>query len=206
MVGLALGARMTVVRMPDGSLFLHSPVPPTPALRKELDALGPVAHIVMPNRYHHVYAPQMIAAYPKAMVHAAPGLEKKRPDVKIDATLGNTQHDGWGGALVPIFIEGCELAETVFVHPKSRSVISADLTENFQSCDHLATRLYLMAGGVYKKPGWSRFLRILYRDRDKARASIDKLLEHDFDRVILSHGETIATGGKDAVRSTFTFL
>lgn len=38
--GLEVGARMTVMRLADGSLFLHSPVTLDPRLCNELDALG----------------------------------------------------------------------------------------------------------------------------------------------------------------------
>jgi hypothetical protein len=34
-------------------------------------------------------------------------------------------------------------------------------------------------------------------------ASIDAVLEHDFDRVIMSRGRVLETGGKDALRAAF---
>src|SRR4051812_30918615 len=46
MMGLHLGTRMTVVRLPGGGILLHSPVPISPALRQEIDALGEVAHLI----------------------------------------------------------------------------------------------------------------------------------------------------------------
>ena len=39
--GLEVGTRMTVMRLVDGSLLLHSPIALDAALRRELDALGP---------------------------------------------------------------------------------------------------------------------------------------------------------------------
>src|SRR5690349_13492287 len=55
-IGLHLGTRMTVIRLSSGRLLLHSPVPITSGLRAEIAALGSVAHIVCPNRYHPTYA------------------------------------------------------------------------------------------------------------------------------------------------------
>ena len=43
-----IGTRMTVIRLRDGGLFLHSPVKLDPELRAALDALGPVRAIVCP--------------------------------------------------------------------------------------------------------------------------------------------------------------
>jgi dipeptidase E len=48
--GLELGTRMSVVRMGSGRLWLHSPVRLDPELCAQLDAIGPVALAVAPNR------------------------------------------------------------------------------------------------------------------------------------------------------------
>jgi hypothetical protein len=207
LLGIRIGTRMTVVRLPGGALLVHSPVPIDEALRAAVDAEGTVAHVVAPNAYHHLFAGQWAKAYPDAVVYAPRVLRGKRRDLRIDRVLEDVTESTFGGALVPHRIEGSMLEETVFVHPATRSVVSADLTENFVSgSDHLPTRLYLKASGIYKKPGWGRFLRALYRDRKAARRSIDALLEHDFDRAIVAHGEVLERDAKAAVRETFTFL
>ena len=53
--GIALGMRMTVVRLGDGGLFLHSPIPLSGELRRELDALGTPRALVAPNRMHWLH-------------------------------------------------------------------------------------------------------------------------------------------------------
>jgi hypothetical protein len=203
MMGLHLGTRMTVVRLPSGSLLVHSPISLTPEQRGEVEKRGEVKYIVAPNLYHHSYAKEWADAFPGARVHAAAKLREKRPDLRIDADLGR---DDFEGSLIPVHIDGCALDETVFVHPASRSIVSADLTENFTRCDHAITRAYLRAGGIYQRIGWSRLLRVLYRDRKAARRSIERLLEHDVDRCIIAHGEVIETGARAAITQTFEFL
>lgn len=64
--GLEIGTRMTVARLADGSLWLHSPVRPTADLTKELDALGPVRHIVAPSKMHHLFLMPFAEKYPEA--------------------------------------------------------------------------------------------------------------------------------------------
>ena len=64
--GLEVGARMTVMRLADESLLLHSPVSLDPQLRRELDSLGAVRYAVAPNRFHHLYAGEVAKAYPEA--------------------------------------------------------------------------------------------------------------------------------------------
>jgi len=54
--GFHLPIRMTVIRLADGGLWLHSPVAIDEATAAAIDALGPVRHIVAPNLLHHLFA------------------------------------------------------------------------------------------------------------------------------------------------------
>jgi hypothetical protein len=38
------------------------------------------------------------------------------------------------------------------------------------------------------------------------RKSIETILEWDFDRVVMSHGDILATGGKEQFRQAYEFL
>ncbi|MCA9604075.1 MAG: DUF4336 domain-containing protein [Myxococcales bacterium] len=203
MMGLHLGARMAVVRLKDGSLLIHSPIALDAELRAAVDALGPVSHITCPNTYHHVYAKPWAEAYPEATLHGAPTLERKRSDLRFHRTLSSQPHPDWEGTLIPHYIEGCLLHETVFVHPATRTVVAVDLAENFDTSDHFATRTYLKMAGIHGRVGWAKPLRVLYRDRRAAARSLEALLEHDFDRVIVAHGNVIERNGRALVRQTF---
>lgn len=205
-LGFRIGTRMTVVRLRDGGLLVHSPVPLDEQLRSELDALGPVRHIVCPNLFHHLYAGPMVAAYPHAKLHGPRGLRGKRKDLAFDFDLSEEPHPDWADDLLPLTIEGSRLHETVFLHPRSRTLITSDIAENFETSDHLPTRLYLKVSGLHGRIGWSRLLRFVYRDRRAARASIDRLLEWDFERVILAHGRLVEREGREAVRGSYTWL
>jgi Domain of unknown function (DUF4336) len=206
LLGVRLGSRMTVVRLAGGGLLLHSVVPMTAALRTEVEALGRVQHIVLPDHYHHLHVGPWSLAFPKARVHAPPGMARKRPDLRIDAELSEVPHPDWAHDLKPVFISGCRLSETVFVHPKTRTLLTADLVENFRSSPHWYTRCYLRAAGVYKRVGFSRLLRWLYRDRPRARASLERVFAEDFDKILLAHGEPIPHGGKEALRLAYAWL
>lgn len=204
--GMRIGARMTIVRLPSGTLWLHSPVRIDAELGARIDALGPVGHIVCPNVFHHVYAGAAQARWPAARTHAPAALRAKRKDLRIDADLVDGKIPDWEGVLDGYTIRGSIIRETVFVHEPSRTLVSSDVTENFTHCDHAFTRLVLALGGVYRQVGWSKLLRWAYKDHPAARASIDELLTRDFDRVIVGHGEIIERDGREAIRQTFTFL
>jgi hypothetical protein len=204
--GLKFGARMTVVRLGDGTLFLHSPVPIDDALKAQIDARGDVAHIVAPNLFHHVHAGTAVERYPDARLHIAPGLAKKRPDLAAGSVLSATQDPSWRGEIEALPIAGTIFNETVFVHHPTGTLICSDLIENFKTSDDWFTRTYLKVSGVYGKPGLSRALRIGFRDKKAARQSIDAILERPFDHISLAHGDTITGNGKEVVRASYTWL
>lgn len=64
--GLDFSARMTVVRLPCGGLFLHSPCEIDHATAELLTSLGPVRFIVAPGSYHYKHVASAQAAFPAA--------------------------------------------------------------------------------------------------------------------------------------------
>jgi hypothetical protein len=69
--------RMAVIRLPAGGLLLWSPVEPTDALKAEIDCLGPVEHLVSPNRLHYVHIGAWKQHYPAATAWASPGVRAR---------------------------------------------------------------------------------------------------------------------------------
>ena len=52
---LPFQTRMTVIKLNDGKLWIHSPIAPNEKLFTELDALGRVAYLISPNKIHYAY-------------------------------------------------------------------------------------------------------------------------------------------------------
>lgn len=205
-LGLRVGTRMTVVRLEGGSVLLHSPLAIDDALAREIDAIGPVKYVLAPNTFHHLHVGSALARWPDARSFGADGLQKKRPDLRFDQLLDDAADLPFAGELEPLTVRGSEMKETVLLHKRSGTLVSSDLVENFQSHDHLPTRLYLKVSGIYGKPGFSRLFRFIYKDRKAARESIDRLLRWDFDRAVIAHGEPFASGAKAAMEQAFTWL
>ena len=206
-VGMALGHRMTVARLPDGGLWVHSPVAHSPALAAELAQLGPVAHIVAPNAIHDTYLEGWFAAFPSTRFHGARGFAKFRPDLKFTDTLGDTPDAAWAATFDQHMIRGMpRLNEVAFLHRASRTLILTDLAFNLGPEMPLLSRVLLRVNGCYCKFGPSRLLKTTIKDRAALRRSLDHLLAWDFDRVVVSHGRNIETGGKTMLREAFAFL
>lgn len=203
-LGMPFSARMTVAALP-GGLWLHSPVPLEP-LKADLDRLGPVIWRVAPNLMHHLYQGPYQAAYPDSRLAAPAELARKRPDLRIDQRLEDPL-PAWDGAIEGRAIAGNKtLQETVFLHRDSRTLILTDTAVNIGPAEHWSLRLYARLNGCYDRLALSAMLKMLYRDRKAARASLDAVLDLDFDRVIPAHGAIVASGGKDALARAFAWL
>ena len=88
--------RMTVLRLGDGRLILHSPVPISQDLQAELDALGAVAFIVIPKA-HGRFAGQVLENYASARLLAAPSAPWRRRSLPFDASLADQAPLAWAG-------------------------------------------------------------------------------------------------------------
>jgi hypothetical protein len=205
--GFEFGTRMTVIRLADGSLLLHSPVALDPQLRRELDSLGRVRFAVAPNRFHHLYAGEVAKAYPEARLWVAPGLEQKRSDLVIEGVLGDDAPGAWKEEVDQVFFRGRPFEnEVVFLHRASRTLILCDLAFNFGPRTPFATRLVARLIGSYGRFGPSRLDPLLIRDRRAARQSLERILVWDFDRIVIAHGDVLRSGGSAALRSGYAWL
>jgi len=206
-VGLEVGTRMSVVRLTGGGLWLHSPIHLDTGLKSELDALGPVRFVVAPNRFHHLYVGEYGDAYPKIERHGAPGLEEKRRDVSWRATLGADAPPEWASDIDQVIFRGFPIAdEVVFFHRASRSLIVTDIAFNIGPEAPPATRWLFRLLGGYGRFGSTLMERLLIRDRDAARASLEEILAWNFERVILAHGRILESGGREALRAGYAWL
>lgn len=206
-LGMRLHATMTVIRLGDASLLLHSPVAMTPERRAAVEALGRVAHLYSPNTFHHLRIGDWKAAFPSAKLHAPPGLAKKRPDLAIDRFHQAPSEPAFQGVVEEHRIDGFRLEETALFHPSSRTLVVADLVHNIGRPSHLWTKAYTKAMGFYDRVALSRAIRwTAFPDRAAARRSIDALLALPFERLVVGHGAPLTTGAKDALAAAYTWL
>jgi hypothetical protein len=206
--GLAeLGTKMTIVRLADGGLWLHSPVKLDDATKRALDALGPVRAVVCPSRVHHLFAGDYVAPYPDARLYGPPSLAKKRRDLHFHALLGDEPEPAWRGVLEQHLFRGAPLLdEVVFFQPSTRTLITTDLVFNVPVGRTDGARLFYWAVGAEGKVGPHRLIRLAMRDKKACRASADRILAWDFDRITVTHGEIVERGGREAFRAGFSFL
>jgi hypothetical protein len=198
-MGLELGARMTVIEI-DGALLLHSPIDIDPA---ELAPLGTPRWLLSPNRMHHLYAGPWLERGLEGW--AAPGLPKRRPDLRFDHVVEH-ECEPFGPEVLLIPLRCFSLTnEVVLLHRPTRTLVVTDLVFNISAAAPRATRAAMWTTGAYPGCRASVLERVGMR-RAIARAEITSLLELDWDRLIPAHGEIVATGGKDALRGAYRWL
>lgn len=207
-LGLLMPVRMTVIRLENGGLWLHSPLRPTEDLVAQVSALGPVQHLVAPSNLHHLFIGEWKRRFPDARMHGASGLAAKRPDLAFDAILGEaaTTAPAWGADIEHLRIEGVpRLDESVFLHRPSRTLLVTDLVFNLsrlQGLARLAFWLMGISGRVAQSPEWRRYTR----DKQAVRQSMERLLAWDFDRLVPAHGDIVPTGALPLVEQATAWM
>lgn len=192
--GVILPIRMTVLRLPDGSVLLHSPIPIDDALAAEIEAVGPVRHLVAPSCFHHLYLGDAHARWPDATTYGAPKLSKKRPDLTLHHTLSDTPPDAWGGALDLRVLPGIPAVnEALFYHRPTRTLIVTDLIFNLQNPQGAMAPIVFRLFGTYKKAAVSRLFRSSIKDRAALADALNAMLRDwtPIDRVLVAHGDPI---------------
>lgn len=99
------------------------------------------------------------------------------------------------------------LGETVLFDPRSRTRVRTDLCFNIRRVDGWFARVNLQMLDAYGKFGPSFLMRNVYvGDRAVVRRSIEHLLGWDFDRIVVTHGDVLETGGREAFRAAWSDL
>lgn len=206
-VGMPLTTTMTVLKLRDGGLLLHSPTAMTPERRSAVESLGEVKHLYAPSLTHQRRIGEWAEAFPAAQLHAPPGLAQKRPDLRIDRIHGDPLGEDLEGVVRELTIEGFRLQETVLLYEPSRVMIVADLVHNIGRPEHWWTKTYSTLMGFYGQIALSRVLRwAAFSDRKAARKCIDRLLEQPFDSLVIGHGSHLESGGRQALEAAYSWL
>jgi hypothetical protein len=93
--GVAYPTRAAIVRLENGDLWVWSPVKLTADLCADVNRLGPVRHLVSPNKLHHLYLQEWKAAFPGAQLRGPRSTIKKCPDLKFREALQDNPPSEW---------------------------------------------------------------------------------------------------------------
>ena len=138
---LPLPVRMSVVRLSDGSVWLHSPTRFDEALARSIEAIGPIRHLVAPNIAHWTFLAGWQRRFPQAVTWAAPNLRRRGQvrrrieagELRLDRDLDEQSPEDWAGDIRQTLVPGgLGFREVAFFHTASRSLILTDLVLNLE--------------------------------------------------------------------------
>jgi len=209
--GMPFTTRMTVVRLENGDIFLHSPTRINDALRDEVAALGPVKYLISPNWIHYAYINEWAAAFPGAVAFAAPGVRRRarkyRVNVHFEHDLGAVAFAGWAGQIEQLLVAGSGVhREFVFFHRRSGVLVLTDLIENFEPAALPAwVRPLAKLAGISDPDGkmpfdmWMTFRK----NRHELRASVERMIGWAPGFVVVAHGRCYSENCVAELRRAF---
>ena len=183
--------RMAVARLSDGSAWVWSPVALTPELERAVESIGPVRHIVSPNKIHHLFLAEWAKRWPDARVYAPPGLAKRKPDLHFDAELGDQPDPAWATDLDQVVFRGSLFMEEVaFFHRPSRTAIFCDLVQRHDPAQARGLKGMVMRldGLVGEHGSTPREWRASFVRRRPARQARARALAWQPERLLIAHG------------------
>jgi hypothetical protein len=211
--GFDYPTRMVVVRLDDGGLWLWSPIEPTPELEQAVRALGPVRHLVSPNKLHHLFLAAWSARFPDAKLWGTASTIARFGDLHFSGTLTGHAPPEWAGQIDQYhFANSPFLDEMTFFHRKSRTAIIADLSQPFSETflqRHWPLWLRVVARLGKLVEGWGYpppEIRFSFRHRAAARAKVRALIDANPERVVVAHGEIARSDGTAYLRRAFFWL
>jgi hypothetical protein len=205
--------RMVAVRLKDGGLWIWSPIELNPELEEKVQALGPVRHLVSPNKLHHLFLAAWSARFPDAKLWGTASTIRRFPRLDFAGTLADRPPPDWDGQIDQYYFPNSRfLDELMFFHRKSRTAIIADLSQPFSEVflmGHWPLWLRWVARRIRLIEGWGFppiEIRLTFRHRAAARAKLRALIEESPERVVVAHGEIARSKGTAYLRRAFSWL
>ncbi len=206
--------RMTIIRLPGGDLWVHSPTEPTPELFAAVAGLGPIMHLIAPNSIHYWWVADWHARFPEAKVSVAPGVLQRAARAKRllpqHSKLSEEADPAWSGVIDQTLAPGGLLTEVDFFHRLSRTLILTDLIENFEPkrVSSPLLRFLMQAFGATDPDGKAPYdMRLsFWRHRKALRRAVRQMIDWHPERVILAHGRWYEKDGAAELRRAFRWI
>lgn len=202
--GMALERAMTVVRLEDGDLVLHSAMALDEAGMAWLTGLGRVRWILVPNGFHRLDAPRYKARFPEAAIVCPAGSQKKvEQKVPVDHTYADAPIPGERVELV--HLDGLREVEGVMIvrDPKGTVLVFNDVLFNVHRASGLFWFVYGRLMGNSGRPRVTTTTRmLLVKDRGALRGHLERLAAlDDLSVIVPGHGELIVDDAAGALRA-----
>jgi hypothetical protein len=202
--GVKFNARTTLVKLDDGSILIHSPCRINDDLKKDILKLGPVGYIVAPGNFHHLFVNLAQDAFPYAKTYISEGIQKKQKDLRYNAIL--TDKPILDEFLQQPVLGSKIMKEVAFLHKETKTLILVDLIENIgddTKGTNIPLRIWWFIFRMWNKAKPAPEYQLGWSNKKEAAKSLQIMLDWDFDKIILSHGDLITTNAKDTAKGAW---
>jgi hypothetical protein len=193
--GIDFRRYVTLLRLTDGRLVIHSTAPFTAEDVEAIRRFGEPSWLVEATLMHDSFARQASAAFPHIPYLAPAGFAKLSgvPTLPLSPPPPD-----WAGEIEVRKVDGLrKINEHVFFHLGSHTLVLADLLFHFPAdsrgwCRFFAQRIMRLP----RLSGISAFFRLMIRDQKAFALSLEKMAQWDFEQIVVGHGEPIQNDAK----------
>ena len=206
--GTSFLSRMTIIRLNDETLFVHSPSEIDDGTRHAINALGHVSFIVAPGSYHSLHVRSAQEAFPDAETFICPGIERKLPDLEFDGILGDRPDPRWQEDFEQVLVRGNRLIwEVAFFHKPTQTLVLVDLIENItddtEGTDLMLKFWWKWVFHMWNNPRPAPEYQIGWKDRRAASRSLRRIIKWDFEAIIIAHGDLIEANARQVAEKAW---
>jgi hypothetical protein len=197
-LGIDFKRNVTLLRLGDGRLIVHSSALFTDEHVAAIRRFGQPAWLVEATLMHDTFAKDGRNAFPNLPYLAPEGFaEASRTPTK---PLSPSPPD-WAGEIDVVKIDGVRSNECALYHRQSRTLIVADLFFSFpkdvEGWPRFFVRHFMRLPELF---GISvLFRRFVIRDKEAFKRSLKALLALDFERLVVAHSEPVEKDAKRVV-------
>lgn len=200
--GMSLKRVMTLVRLGDGSVVIHSAVALDDGAMAEIEAWGKPAVLLVPNAYHRLDAPAYLSRYPDLKVYCPRGSRAKVEEViRVDGDCD----DFVGDASITLeHLDGVRKVEGVMAvrSDSGSTLVFNDAVFNMPHGRGVPGFIFHHITGSTGGPRVTRLYRMMaVKDKAALRAHLERLAETpDLKRIVVSHHIAITDEPAEVLR------
>ncbi len=206
--GMALKRVMTLVRLDDGRIIIHSAIALDDASMAEIEAWGSPSVLLVPNGYHRLDAPAFCARYTNLKVYCPRGSRRKIEEVVgVDGDYNALEMDA---SCEVEHLAGVRDGEGVMIvrSPAGSTLVFNDALFNMSHGKGIAGFIFRHITGSTGGPRVTRLFRWLaVKERRAFREHLERLAATpDLVRIIVSHHRIITERPAEVLREVAATL
>ncbi len=194
---------MTIAKRASGGIVIHNGIALGDAEMSELEALGPIEAIVVPNGYHRLDAKIFHDRYPSAQVLCPDGATKAVSQaVPVSSGYGQFAPDG---AVELVILDGTKEREGVMIvrDKDGTTLVFNDAVFNMPHISGVSGFVLKHITQSTGGPRVSRLMRLfVVADKKAFRSHLERLADlPDLRRIVVSHHHVIDTDASATLRA-----